>query len=71
MDSASANIRFGLALVAGAQGRTAEALEHLEAAIERGFTNYIWIKIHPDLESLYQEPGFHTLLARHLKARGA
>lgn len=66
MDSLSADVRFGAALVAGAAGENGEALGHLERAIGLGFQNYIWMKIHPDLEGLRGDPAFQALLDRHL-----
>ena len=49
------------------QGKRQEALDRLELAIQRGFGNYIRMKIHPDLQSLYNEPRFQDLLNRVLK----
>jgi tetratricopeptide (TPR) repeat protein len=45
----------------------AEALDQLDLAIHNGFTNYIWIKMHPDLWDLRGEPRFQQLLRRVIK----
>jgi len=49
------------------QGRRQEALDRLELAVQKGFSNCLRMKIHPDLQSLYNEPRFQDLLNRVLK----
>ena len=49
------------------QGKNNEALDQLEIAVKNGYTNYIWIKIHPDLQALYDEPRFVDLINKGLK----
>ncbi|MDX1673033.1 MAG: tetratricopeptide repeat protein, partial [Balneolaceae bacterium] len=43
------------------------AIDKLEQAVQAGYHNYIWIKIHPDLRALYDKKEFKQLLAKHLK----
>ena len=57
---------FDIAQLLSMQGRTTEALDNLELAIQQGMTNYIWIKVHPFLYNLYDEPGFQELISRVL-----
>jgi len=59
---------FGLAQILSVLGRRQEAIDHLELAIENGYTNYIWIKIHPDFQELYDEPRFKDLISLGLKS---
>jgi tetratricopeptide (TPR) repeat protein len=59
--------RFGYARVLSVMGRKDQALEQLELAIQGGWTNYIWMKVHIDLENLYKEPRFQELLAQGLE----
>ncbi|MFQ6617544.1 MAG: hypothetical protein ACE5QV_02540 [Fidelibacterota bacterium] len=58
---------FGFAQLLSVQGKKQDALDQLELAIQKGFRNYIWIKIHPDMQVLYDEPGFKDLMSRVLK----
>jgi serine/threonine protein kinase/Flp pilus assembly protein TadD len=47
--------------------RHQEALDQLERAVDTGFSNFIWIKLQPDLWELRNEPRFHHLMKRVLK----
>lgn len=58
---------FEFALLLSVQGKVPEALGQLELAVQTGFRNYIWMKIHPDLQNLYGEPRFQDLLRKGLK----
>lgn len=58
---------FGSSRVHCVLGKTEESLDELEEAIRKGLTNYIWVKIHPDLEGIYRHPRFKALLARVLE----
>jgi tetratricopeptide (TPR) repeat protein len=58
---------FEAARLAAILGRNDEALDRLELAARKGFKNYIWMKIHPDLQSLYGHPRFEAMLARFLE----
>ncbi len=59
-------LHFEHATFLGLQGRSAEALGELQAAVDGGFRNFVWMKIHADLESLNRLPAFQELLARGL-----
>jgi superkiller protein 3 len=48
--------------------RKREAIEQLQLAIQSGYRHYIFIKIHPDLQALYNEPQFRQLLASVIKS---
>jgi len=58
---------FGLATFLSARGKTDEAVDQLELAIQKGFRNYIWLTIHTDLDNLRNQPRFQALLNRVLK----
>jgi len=64
MDS---TLHFEFAQLLCAQGKKQEALDQLELAVQTGFTDYIWMKIHLDLQVLYDEPRFRDLINRVLK----
>ena len=44
-----------------------EAVEQLELAIQNGYTNYIWLKMHPDLLPLHGYPAFEQLMGKVIK----
>jgi eukaryotic-like serine/threonine-protein kinase len=48
-------------------GKTEKAMEQLELAIAGGFNNYVYMKIHPNLDNLAADPRFQALLRQHLK----
>jgi hypothetical protein len=56
-----------LATLYAVLGRTSEAIEQLEMAVDKGYRNYVYIRVHPDLESLSGNPRFQTLLRKVLK----
>ena len=58
---------FDTARLRSIQGRTAEAVELLERAEKNGLTNFAWVKLNPDLQSLSTRPRFVALLQRNLK----
>ncbi|MFQ5864589.1 MAG: protein kinase [bacterium] len=58
---------FGYAQLLAVLGKKQEAIDHLELQVEQGYRNYIWMKIHPDLQMLYAEPRFKELMNRVLK----
>ena len=58
---------FEYALVLSLLHRPPEAIEQLQAAFHSGFRNYIFVKIHPDLQPLHGEPEFEKLLADAIK----
>jgi tetratricopeptide (TPR) repeat protein len=57
---------FGSALFYSVQNKADEALQNLQLAIQKGWSNYVWIKVHPDLQNLYGHPRFEALLKEHL-----
>ncbi|HYL83842.1 MAG TPA: protein kinase [Candidatus Angelobacter sp.] len=44
-----------------------EAVDQLELAIRNGYTNYVWLKMHPDLLPLHGYPAFEQLMSRMIK----
>jgi hypothetical protein len=44
-----------------------EAIGQLRLAIDKGFRNFVWMKIHPDLERLWSDARFEKLIADNLK----
>jgi tetratricopeptide (TPR) repeat protein len=58
---------FGTARLRSLQGRPDEAVASLERAEKNGLTNFAWVKLNPDLQSLSTRPGFVAMLHRHLK----
>ena len=59
---------FEYATILSLEQRKREAVEQLQEGIQNGYRNYIWIKIHPDLQPLYGEPRFEKLLAEAIKS---
>lgn len=58
----SAGFTFGLALLAGARGRGDRSVELLRRAIDAGYTNFVWVKVHPDLAGLSRRRDFRVML---------
>ncbi len=58
---------FTSALVFAAAGYSDESLDQLELAIKHGFRNYIWMKVHTDLQGLNDQPRFQAIFARVLR----
>jgi serine/threonine protein kinase/tetratricopeptide (TPR) repeat protein len=58
---------FAFARFYSVSGRTEDALRELETAIGNGWSNYIWMKVHPDFQNLYEDFRFQALLRTHLK----
>jgi tetratricopeptide (TPR) repeat protein len=44
-----------------------EAVDQLELAIQNGYTNYIWIKMDPDLLPLHGYPAYEQLMGKMIK----
>jgi tetratricopeptide (TPR) repeat protein len=44
-----------------------EVVDQLELAIQNGYTNYIWLKMNPDLLPLHGYPAFEQLLGKVIK----
>jgi serine/threonine protein kinase/Flp pilus assembly protein TadD len=58
---------FAIAQLLSVQGKIQEAIEQLELLVEKGYRNYVRIKIHPDFQPLYVEPRFYELISGGLK----
>ena len=58
---------FEFAQLLAVQDRKSEALDYLEKALENGYRNLIWIKIHPDIELLHGEPRFKKLIQKYFE----
>ncbi len=58
---------FGAARFYSLRGNADEALRELEAAIQKGFRNYVWIKINPDFQNLYDNPRFQAMLKQYIR----
>jgi serine/threonine protein kinase/tetratricopeptide (TPR) repeat protein len=48
-------------------GEKKEAVDQLELAIQNGYTNYIWLKMHADLLPLHGYPPFEQLMGKMIK----
>ena len=48
-------------------GTTEEALRELEIAIQKGWSNFVWMKVNPDFQNISGDPRFQALLKQHLK----
>jgi tetratricopeptide (TPR) repeat protein len=44
-----------------------QVIRHVEAALQRGWTNYVWLQLHPDMEEVKDDPEFQSLLRRLLR----
>lgn len=55
-------IHFHFAQLLAVQDMKSEALDQLEKALENGYHDMIWIKLHPDLQSLHGEVRYRNLL---------
>jgi tetratricopeptide (TPR) repeat protein len=60
-------LHLDAAFVLSLLDRKKEAVDQLELAIQNGFTNYIWLKMHPDLLPLHGYPAFEQLMGKMLK----
>ena len=56
---------FDFARLLAAQGRTTEALDQLEMALENGYRHLVWIKMEPEISQLKDEPRYQELLERY------
>jgi len=61
------NNHFEYATVLSLGGRKRDAIAQIQEAVKNGYRNYIWIKIHPDFESLHGEAEFQKLLAEAIR----
>ena len=53
---------FEFAQFLAVQDRKSEALDYLEKALEDGYRNLVWIKLHPDMQLLHGEVQFKELI---------
>ncbi len=53
---------FEFAQFLAVQDRKSEALDYLEKALEDGYRNLVWIKLHPDMQLLHGEVRFKELM---------
>jgi tetratricopeptide (TPR) repeat protein len=58
---------FGHAQVLSVMGKKQEALQQLEIAVQKGWKNFIWMKVHIDLQNLHDEAGFLELLPQAIR----
>jgi tetratricopeptide (TPR) repeat protein/tRNA A-37 threonylcarbamoyl transferase component Bud32 len=58
---------FEYAVVLSIQRRADESIRQLQVAVEKGFRNFVWMRIHPDLEPLWSDPRFEKLIGDNLK----
>jgi len=54
---------FGYAMMLCLNHQKDEAMAELELAVKSGYKNYVWMKIHPDLQGLYGDPRFEKLVS--------
>ncbi len=62
LDSTS---HFSFAELLAILGRTDEAVGQLEKALESGYRDLAWIKLHPDLQALQTDPRFQRLIRKY------
>ncbi len=55
-------IHFQFAQFLAAQNKKDEALDHLEKALESGYRDLVWIKLHPDIQVLQGEDRYRRLI---------
>ncbi|MBT8294361.1 MAG: hypothetical protein KJN70_13895, partial [Eudoraea sp.] len=55
-------IYFEYAQLLAVQDRKEEALDYLEKALESGYRDLVWLKLHPDLQVLHTETRFKDLM---------
>ncbi len=55
-------IYFEFAQLLAVQDRKSEALDYLEKALENGYKNLVWIKLHPDIQLLRGEVRYKELI---------
>lgn len=68
--AADSTLRFERAHVAALLGDEAEALRLLRRAVDEGFTNFVWMKLHPDLARLHDRRAFREMIREGLFGGG-
>ena len=67
MESADPNLDWCIAQLYSLTGRSGEAIDHLERALDNGIENPIWVLCVPTLEALYDNPRYQDLKRRTFK----
>lgn len=62
LDPDDAGVRYNAACLFALEGQAERALDCIEAAIQRGFTNREWFEKDPDLASLRDHPRFQIMM---------
>ena len=57
---------FQIAQLKALQGKNKEAIDQLRLAFENGYRALDWLKLHPDFQSLHQEPNFKNLISLYI-----
>jgi serine/threonine protein kinase/tetratricopeptide (TPR) repeat protein len=70
LESDDPELNFALARLSALEGRHADAVDHLERTISGGFKDPVWVMIHPDLDSLHEDPDYIDLKRRALHLDG-
>ncbi len=65
--AAAPGMHFEAAALLSLLGRKKEAVDQLELAVRNGYSQFIFIKAHPDFEPLHGDPRFEALLQRGIK----
>jgi tetratricopeptide (TPR) repeat protein len=65
--STDPDFNFSLAQIASLQGRTQDALDRLEIALDAGIDFRTWIMVQPDFDPIRDDPRFQELKRRALK----
>ncbi len=60
-------IYFEFTQLLAVQDRKNEALDYFEKALENGYRDLVWIKLHPDLQLLFREVRFKDLMNSYFK----
>ncbi|MGA3318297.1 MAG: protein kinase [Candidatus Korobacteraceae bacterium] len=60
-------LHLDVASVLSLLGEKKEAVDQLELAIQNGYTNYIWLRMNPDLLPLHGYPAFEQLMGKVIK----
>ncbi len=59
------SIHFEFTQLLAVQGRKREALDYLEKAFENDFRDLVRLKLHPDLQPLFEEARFNDMMNRY------
>ena len=56
---------FEFAVILSAQGNISKSLDELEMALKNGYRHLTWIKMHPDIQKLEDEPRYQDLIREY------